>query len=197
MAKIIIATMYHSDAVMAAATKFGADRLILLIDKRPDKTLQDGLNLITKAIGKVVEIKTVKIDPYDIVSTAEEAVKAIDLLSEQDKIIVNVTSARKTQSLGLLFAAYSRVRHIEAIVYMPEDKPDPIYLPKLSFNLTGSQKKVLEYIQHHKESSISEMAEKIDISRGMLYRNIKELQDLDLLQKDTLKLTDAGRIAVL
>lgn len=197
MAKIIIATMYHSDAVMASATKFGADRMILLIDKKPDKTLQAGLDLIHKALGKVLEIKTVKIDPYDIVATAEESVKAIDLLSKDDKIIVNVTSARKTQSLGLLFAAYARIRQIEAIVYMPEDKPDPIYLPKLSFNLTASQKETLEYLHQHKEENISEMANKVDISRGMLYRNIKDLQDMDLLQKDTLKLTDAGRIAVL
>ncbi|HLD04780.1 MAG TPA: hypothetical protein VJG90_03590 [Candidatus Nanoarchaeia archaeon] len=61
-----------------------------------------------------------------------------------------------------------------------------------------SQQKVIESIQDGKFKSVLDMADKIEISRGMLYRNIKELQDLGLLEEnDGLKLTDAGRISVL
>ena len=39
-------------------------------------------------------------------------------------------------------------------------------------------------------------AKKTDISRAMLYKNIKDLQDMDLVTiENGLHLTDAGRIA--
>ncbi|MEK6963935.1 MAG: hypothetical protein AABX70_05895 [Nanoarchaeota archaeon] len=53
-------------------------------------------------------------------------------------------------------------------------------------------------VQDGKFKNILDVADKIQISRGMLYRNIKELQNLGLLEdQDGLKLTDAGRISVL
>ena len=40
---------------------------------------------------------------------------------------------------------------------------------------------------------IMDLSDKIDISRAMLYRNIKELEEAGLIEE--LKLTDAGKIA--
>lgn len=73
-----------------------------------------------------------------------------------------------------------------------------IYLPKLSFNLTESQKKLISKIQEGKFDNLTDLGEKVGTSPAMLYRNINELKDMDLIMtEEGIKLTDAGRIAVL
>ena len=194
MAKVLIATVYSPEPVLMAANKLGPDRMFLLIDKVPDKTQEDSLNLIKSSIGRVIDIKIVKTEVYDIVEVARKAVDIIDMQPKDDEIFVNVTSGRKTKAIGLLFGAYARISRVKKIMYYPEEKDSsPVFLPKLSFQLTESQKKVLEYIEVGKFDSLMDLSEKIDISRAMLYRNIKELEEMGLV--DDLKLTDAGKIA--
>jgi len=196
--KIIIATLYGIEPVLLTATKFGADKLILILSKIPNEKQKKSLELIKKSIGSVVEIKSIKVDPYDIVQIAEEVVKVIDLLDEKDIIYSNITSGRKTMSLGLLYASYSRINRIEKIIYVTEEENKLIYLPKLSYSLTQSQQQVMEYIANYSHETLAELAKAIGISRGMLYRNIKDLQNLGLIEEDiSLKLTDAGRISML
>ncbi|MBU0758160.1 MAG: CRISPR locus-related DNA-binding protein [Nanoarchaeota archaeon] len=197
MAKVLIATIYNPDPVLLAANRLGPDRLILLADKKPDKNQEDSLNLIKKSLGRVVDVKEVKCEVYDIVQIAEKAVEVIDLQPKDDRIYINITSGRKTKAFGLLFAAYARHDRIAKIAYNPEeDKNSIVYLPKLSFKLTASQKKLLEACCEEEYSNLTEMADKIGISRAMLYRNIDELRDMDLIStEDGLKLTDAGKIA--
>ena len=195
MDKVIISTLYSVEPVMVAVTKYGADKLILVLNKDADKTQEDSLQAIKSTFDKILEIKLVKIDPYDVVKIAAEVVKAIDFMSDKDSIVVNITSGRKTMSLGLLYGAYARISKVNKVLYISEEQ-QIIELPKLSFNLTQSQQKVLELVHSDKYKTVTEMAEKIDISTGMLYRNIKELQDLGLIEeKEGLKLTDAGKIA--
>ena len=197
MKKVIISTLYGAEPVVLSVTKYGADKLILIANKDPDKVQDEAMEAVKNAFEKVLEIKPVKVDPYDVVKIAAETVKAIDFMGDDDKIIVNISSGRKTMSLGLLFAAYKRAAKIDKILYVSEEK-QIIQLPKLSFSLTQSQQKVMELIEGGKYKTLMEMSEKIDISRGMLYRNIKELQDLGLIDvSDGLKLTDAGKISVL
>lgn len=197
MAKIILSTMYDANPVIFAITKFGADRIIVILNKESDKEQDKALETLQNSFKGVIEIKTIKVDPYDVVQIARETTKAIDLMSDKDHLIVNISGGRKTMALGLLYAAYARSSKINKIVYCSEEK-QIIQLPKLSFKLTPSQQKVIELIEEGKHKNILDMADKIEISRGMLYRNIKELQDLGLLEEnDGLKLTDAGRISVL
>ena len=59
-------------------------------------------------------------------------------------------------------------------------------------------KKVLESLNEKDtlKLSLSELADKIKISRAMLYRNIDELRDMGYISTDDgLVLTDAGKIA--
>ncbi|RLE47863.1 hypothetical protein DRJ25_01400, partial [Candidatus Woesearchaeota archaeon] len=179
-----------------ACTKLGPDRLILLVDKKPGKEQEKALDLIKKSLGKVLEVKTVKVDVYDIVSVAKKCVEVIDLQPDEDKVFVNITAGRKTQAIGLLFAAYARHNKVKKIAYNPEDdKSTVVYLPKLSFKLTESQKKILEHLEEGSFKSISDLAKKIDLSTAMLYRAIDELKDMDLVStEDGIKLTEAGRI---
>ena len=199
LAKVLIATLYSADPVLLAATRLSAERLILLVDEEPDKEQEQALKLIKDSLGRVLEIKTVKIKVYDIVEVAKKGVEIIDLVPKEDEIYLNITAGRKTQAIGLLFAGYARCERIKKIAYNPqEDKTAVVYLPKLSFNLTESQKKVLEQIDKGKYETPAELAEKTDISTGMLYRNIKEMQDMDLITTENgegFKLTDAGMIA--
>ena len=201
MAKVLIATLYSPDPVLLAANRLGPDRLILLIDYKPNKEQEESLKLIQESLGRVVDVKPVKTEVYDIVGVAEKCVEIIDMQPKDDEIFINITSGRKTKALGLLFAAYARNTRVKKIAYNPEeDKTAVIWLPKMSFKLTKSQKKVLEILadKDYVKISLTDLAEKIDISRAMLYRNIDELRDMGYVStEDGLKLTDAGRIAKL
>lgn len=185
------------EPVILATTRLGPERLILLVDKEISKEQEKSLKLIEDSLGKVIEVKVVKTDVYDIVNVATKCVEIIDMQPKEDLIYVNITSGRKTKSIGLLFAAYARHERVRRIAYNPEeDKSAVVYLPRLSFKLTESEKKVLECIDTGNYESISDLSKKIELSTAMLYRAIDELKDKDLIKtEEGLKLTDAGKIA--
>jgi CRISPR locus-related DNA-binding protein len=194
MAKVLIATVYGPNPVLVAANKLGPDRLILLVDEEPSKEQEKSIDLIKNSLGRVIDVKVVKTAVYDIVDIARKATEIIDMQPKEDTIYVNVTSGRKTKAIGLLFGAYARVSRVKKIAYNPDEKDSsPIYLPKLYFQLTESQKRVLEYIEVGKFTNLMDLSEKVDLSRAMLYRNIKELEEMGMVED--LKLTDAGKIA--
>jgi len=197
MGKVLIATLYTADAVLLAAHRLGPDRLFLLVNEDPHPEQEKSLKLIKESLGRVIEVKTIKVPVYDIVKIATKVVELIDAQPNEETIYVNVTSGRKTQAMGVLFAAYARNDRVKKIAYNPEeDKNTVIYLPRLSFNLNPSQRKVLDYLAKAEGKSITELADDIEISRAMLYKVIQELKELDFIETDEgIKLTDAGRIA--
>lgn len=199
MTKILIATLYIFEPIIAAATKISADRLYLLIDKEPDEKQSQSLEVIKQSLGTVLEIKTVDTDVYDIVEVAKEAVRIIDLLSDKDEIYIDITAGRKTKALGLLFGAYARSDRIKRIMYVKEENKQVVNLPKLSYSITPGQFKIVEYLSKNSVDSMSDFATKVDVSKAMLYKHIKELKDMDVVEETTegLKLTDYGRIVVL
>ncbi|HLD87075.1 MAG TPA: DUF6293 family protein, partial [Candidatus Nanoarchaeia archaeon] len=105
MTKVLIATLYSPDPVLLAATRLGPNRLILLIDKEKNAEQEKGLKLIVESLGRVIDVKTVKTEVYDIVEVAKKCVEIIDMQPKDDKIFINITSGRKTKALGLLFAS--------------------------------------------------------------------------------------------
>jgi CRISPR-associated protein Csa3 len=198
--KVLLATLYNSEPIILAATRLSPERLILLIDKEPNKEQSESLKLIQSSLGQVIDVKVVKTEVYDIVAVAKKCVELIDMQPKEDIIYVNITSGRKPKALGLLFAAYARHDKIKKIAYNPEeDKASIVYLPRLSFKLSESQKQILEKIEQNKYESISDLAAKVDLSTAMLYRAIDELKDIDLIESDqtnkAFKITDAGKIA--
>ncbi|MBS3778752.1 MAG: CRISPR locus-related DNA-binding protein [Candidatus Thermoplasmatota archaeon] len=199
MAKVLIATLYSPDPVLLASNRLGPDRLILLIDHKPDNEQKKNLDLIQNSLGRVIDIKTVKTAVYDIVAVATKAVEVIDMQPRDDELFINVTSGRKTKALGLLFAAYARKNRVSKIAYNPEeDKKAVILLPKLAFKLTESQKKLLDELGTEKICKMNyvDLAKHVRISKAMLYRNIDELKDLGYISVENgLELTDAGKIA--
>ena len=195
--KVLIATLYNSDPIVLATTRLGPDRLVLLIDKQSNQEQQRSLKVINDSLGKVIDVKTIKTDVYDIVKVATKCVEIIDMQPKDDIIYINITSGRKTKAIGLLFAAYARHDKVKKIAYNPEeDINSVVYLPRLSFKLSESEKTVLEKIDEGDYEIISDLAKKIELSTAMLYRAIDELKDKDLIAtEEGLKLTDAGKIA--
>jgi len=196
--KVLVATLYNPDPVLLACTRSSPDRLVLLIDEEPDKKQKDALNLIKNSLGRVLDIKEVKISKYDIVAIAREVVKVIEMQPKDDEIYFNITAGRKTQSMGVLFAAYVRSKYVKKIAYNPEeDKSAVIYLPILSFKVTESQQKILESIDKKKIVTYADLAKETDISPAMVYRSIDELKNMDFVEVTDkgFKLTDAGKIA--
>jgi CRISPR-associated protein Csa3 len=195
--KVLIATLFNPEPVLLATTRLGPEKIILLISKETTKEQEASVKLIQESLGKVIDVKTVKIDVYDIVAVAQKVVEIIDLEANANEIFVNITSGRKTQAIGLLLASYARHERVKKIAYNPEeDKGSIVYLPRLSFRLTDSQKKILEELGKKKYESIGDLSSKIDLSTAMIYRAIDELKDMDLVSTENgIELTDAGKIA--
>ena len=179
MKKVLIATLYKPEPVLLASNRLGPDRLILLLDKEPNKEQEASFKLIKESLGKVIDVKAAKTEVYDIVAIAKQCVEIIDMQPSEDHIYINITSGRKTKAFGVLLGAYARADKVKKIAYNPEDMKTVVYLPKLSFKLNES-----------------EMAEKSSLSPAMFYRSVNELRDMDLLiTEPEISLTDAGRIA--
>lgn len=198
MARVLITTTYSADSIILAITRISVDRVYLLIDKKPDSTQTSTIESINKTFGSVVEIKDKKVELYDIVSVAKTVVDILDDISRKEEIYVNITPGRKTQAIGVLFGCYARPDFVKKIFYVPEGTKDMITLPILRFDISPSQKEVLDSIE--KIDTPKALAEEVDTSKAMLYRNIKTLQDRGFIEpKDGqgYKLTDAGKIAKL
>lgn len=196
--RVLIATLYGAEPVLMAIARLGVERVVLLIDHKPDKTQQESLEKIKNSLGQAVKIETLKTSNYDIVEIASKCVELIDLKAKDEEIHINITSGRKTKAIGLLFAAYARHDYVSRISYYPEEQEiaSVVYLPKLSFKLSRSQKMILEALEKGKYRSIKDLSKRVKLSTAMLYRAIDELRDDDFVTVDgEIKLTDAGRIA--
>jgi len=200
MKTILISTLYGPDPVLLSCTKLSPDKLILLVTDPSDKFLDDSVKLIKDSLGRVLEIELVKIPQYDIVKIAEKVVKTIDKVNLEGQIIINITSGRKTQSMGVLFAAYARNKHVKKIAYYPEGpkKGAVVYLPILSLKLTDSQEKILDSIKSNKIQSHKTLSDATGLSTAMTYRAVEDLINRGLVDKtndEGIILTDAGKIA--
>ena len=196
MARVLVTTTYSSDSIILAITRLSIERVFLLIDKKPDETQQATIDTINKTFGSVIEIKEKRVELYDFISVAKTVTDMLDDISRKDEIYVNITPGKKTQALGVLFGCYGRPKYVKKIFYVPDGSKDMITLPILAFDITPSQKEVLDNIE--KIDTPKALAEEIDTSKAMLYRNIKELADRGFIESSDgkgYKLTDAGKIA--
>lgn len=196
MSRVLVTTTYSADSIILAITRLAVDRVYLLIDKKPDEIQKSAIDSINKTFGSVIEIKERKVELYDFVSVAKTVADMLDDISRKDEIHVNITPGRKTQAIGVLFGCYARPDYVKKIFYVPEGTKDMITLPVLHFDISPSQKEVLDNIE--RIDTPKALAEEVDTSKAMLYRNIKNLQDRGFIEpKDGqgYRLTDAGKIA--
>ncbi|MDD3175648.1 MAG: CRISPR-associated CARF protein Csa3 [Candidatus Nanoarchaeia archaeon] len=200
MKRILISTLFNPDPVLLSCTKLSPDKLILLVTDEPDETIEKSLELIKNSLGRVIDVSTVKIPQYDIVKIASKVVDIIDKVHFDGQIIINITSGRKTQSMGVLFGAYARAGFVKKIAYYPEGdkKGEVVYLPILSIKLTESQEKIMDGIKSNKIASHKTLADSTGLSTAMVYRAVDDLISQGLVEKtedEGIVLTDAGKIA--
>ena len=197
MSNVLLSTIYDSSAVVFAIKKFDIDKIILLTDTKSDDMQSKSVKSVREVFGNLVEIKEERVDVYNILDITKKVVDIIDSIPEKDIIFVNITAGRKPQSLGVIFASYQRGRRINKLIYITEEKKDIVALPMLSFDLTDSQLEILKNIE--KTDSIDKLEKKLEIGRAMIYRNVKDLQNRGLIEKNErgLRLTNAGEIAIL
>ena len=65
MGVTIIATLYSYEPVIAGVTKFGADRLVLLVDKVPLKEQEEALKKIKEATKEINFLTTLDYKSMD------------------------------------------------------------------------------------------------------------------------------------
>ena len=109
---------------------------------------------------------------------------------------MNISGGKKPQALGALFGCYARHGDIERIVYITEEDSQVIDLPILNFGLSATKRMVLEKLKDNGES-VKNLAMKIGISRGMTYNHIRELREMGFIAPDQLKITTAGKLAII
>lgn len=194
MASVLITPIYSFDSIVLAITRYSVERLYLLSSEETDQNQQKAINQIKANYGKVIEIKEKRIPQYDIVRITEKCIELIDALPGSDKIYINITPSRKTQAIGLLYAAYKRAKAIHRIIYITEERNEIITLPLMELTVTESQQQILESIRP--DSNLTELSKKLGQSRAMLYRNIKELKEKGYLEEaNGYQITNAGKIA--
>ncbi|MFH0955317.1 MAG: CRISPR-associated CARF protein Csa3 [Candidatus Micrarchaeota archaeon] len=195
MARVLITPVYRTDSIVLAINRFSIDRVYLLSSTETDDKQQAAIKTIKEHYEKIIEIKEKKVPVYEIVSVAHAVTDMIDMVPNGDEIYLNVSTGRRTQSFGVLFAGYQRSTKIKKIIYVTEEKNEIITIPILSFDLTDSQQKVLERIED--STQIAKLADETKLSPAMVYRAIKELKDKGFIEEteNGHKLTDAGKIA--
>ncbi|MFW6046429.1 MAG: DUF6293 family protein [Candidatus Woesearchaeota archaeon] len=194
MRKSIIATVYSFEPVIASVTKQGASELHLLIDHNPDSIQQKAIDSIKSALGDYVNIRTIRTKIYDIYEIAKTSVDLIDKLHNEGKdICLNISSARKTKALGLLYAGYARANKIGNIVYIVKETKEMIILPKIQFKLNKNQTQVLKHHLNSNQESSSHLD--LNMPRSTYYKILQDLKSQGLIHES--KITDAGRIVLL
>lgn len=197
MSNVLLTTIYDNSAVVFAIKKFDIDKVILLVDTKLDEEQSKSVKSVREVFGNLIELKEEKVEVYDIVNITKRVVDIIDSIPENDHVFINITAGRKPQSLGVVFAAYQRVTRIKKIVYITEENKEIVTLPILSFDLSDSKLELLRNVE--KIYSVNKLEKKLNIQKAMIYRNIKDLQNRGFIEKvdNGLKLTDAGKIAIL
>lgn len=201
MKKIIISNAYDFTPMVGAITKIGPDVVYAVMDNNPDSHQKEALKKL-KNTFKHIEFKEIKTEVYKVYEVAREIVKAIDQIYTQDtEIYLDLTSGRKTKSIGILLAGYQRSDKIKDILYFTQEINQMVTLPKLSFEISKKSSDLLEIIAK-KPVSLPELANNKKLNtmgRTSVYLNIRDLKEKGLVIEDKglLYLTDYGKLVIL
>jgi CRISPR-associated protein Csa3 len=194
----LVSTLYAVEPVMVCVTEFSPKRIVLLREEDAPEEKKRAEKLIKDSVGKVVKIEEKETVLYDVVQVAKDTVDAIEKLNAEGyEIIVNISGGRKVQAIGVLFGAYARHTMVEKVVYVTEEDQEIVELPVLDYGLSDTKKLILGEIETGTRS-VSAIAKKVGISRGMAYNHVKELRNKGFVEdKGGMKATAAGRLAIL
>lgn len=197
MGTTLISTVYSIEPIMICITRLSPSKIILIREDNAPEEKLDVENVLMKTIGKFIELTVEETALYDTVKVAKDTRDLIeDEHSNGNRVIVNVSGGRKPQALGALFGCYSRHQFVDRIVYVTEEEGDIIDLPILNFGISKTKKEVLEILSKN-ELTVKDLADEIGISRGMTYNHIRELREMGFIYHDKLRITSAGKLAII
>ena len=201
MKKILVSNAYDFTPMVGAITKIGPDIVYAVMNNTPEAHQKDALKKL-KNTFKHIEFKEIKTEVYKVYEVAKEIVKAIDQIYTQDtEIYVDLTSGRKTKSIGILLGCYQRSDKIKEVLYFTQEINQMITLPKLSFEVSKKSSDLLEIISK-KPISLPDLANNKKLNsmgRTSVYLNIRDLKEKGLVFEDNgvLYLTDYGKLVIL
>ncbi|MDD4083190.1 MAG: CRISPR-associated CARF protein Csa3 [Sphaerochaetaceae bacterium] len=204
MQNILIATIFHDDSIRLGIKEYQINKAILLQDENAGQTQKDKIKQLLDYNKNFVEFQIKEIPKYEIEGVVKKCIEIIDSIPNEDNIIIDITQGKRTQTIGLLFAAFKRFDRIKKIYYGQEIKESTwsvLELPKFRFDLTEKQKIILKGLNNTK--TINEIITEEDISRATVYNNLIELENQALIQRNQIgkevkyELTEAGRIMLI
>ncbi|MCD6227823.1 CRISPR locus-related DNA-binding protein [Candidatus Micrarchaeota archaeon] len=195
--KVLIATFYSIEPVIPSIHRFSPDKLVLITSDKPDETVKKNIQSIKRMFSTVMKIEVVYIKQYDIYRIAKATVGLIEKEHEKSsQIYVNITGARKTLMLGVIYGVYARDDMVTSIHYSTEENNEFIELPKMSYDLNEMERMILEMISKDGKINVNKAAEKFGKTRGLLYLYLKKLRMKGFLDNN-FNITSAGRISLL
>jgi len=195
---VVISTVYSGRSIKVAIKELSPQKLILIVDKPIDKIKEETVKEIKKFYNNVLEIETLQTSLYDIPEIMRKIIKAIDNeFKKENEILIHITEGRKTTSLALLFAGYTRKEKIKGAYYVIEETNQILPLPLISFDIGKSKKKILQEINKG-NGKIEDLMKKLKIKQSAIYQHLQELKKEGCIENNKeLKLTDLGRIMIL
>lgn len=196
METTLISTIYDVEPVMICITKFSPKKVILLTEDDASDVMKESEETLANAFGRFIDIESRQTNASDAVEIAASVSAAIDTEKKSgNRIVVNISGGERPQALGTLFGAYSKHQFVDRIVFVDNKKKDVVDLPILRYGISNTKKEILNcLIEGH--ITVKDLSAAIGISRGMTYNHIRELRDMGLIDKDTLEITSAGRLAI-
>ncbi len=195
----LISPFYYLEHFAPALNECKPSKIVLLLQKDGNKTLNENLGTLEKTWGKMIELQKIEVNAYDILDVAGKAVRAIDAEHKAgNHVVVNFTGGRKTVALGAYFAACLRKDKVSRVIYTPEEAEIPtLDLPKINLSPTLPAKKALHLLAKEKHSMpVAELAKKLGISRVMAYNRLKQLKNDGFINEQN-EITTSGRLAIL
>ena len=189
-----ISTFYSFQPFVAAAHAFSPSKIILVIAEDSKSKIESEIAKLKDVYGKVADISIVEVKGSDLLSIAE---RMIDILEKSEgKKIVNVSGGWKLLSQGVMYGCYARPELVDKIIVNNIEDNSIVELPKLCYGLSSAKKDLLEEIEKRKGRSISEIAKKLERTRGMIYQHLKELKDIGYVD-EKFEITLAGKLVLL
>ncbi len=194
---VLISTFYSFQPLVASAHAFSPKKIILVLaeDSLKNEKVSQDIEKVKDVYGKVAVIEVIKVKGADLLDVAEKTVDLLEKLKE-DKLIVNVSGGWKILSQGVMYGCYARPELVSKIICNNIEDNSIVELPKLGFGLSTAKRELLEEISKRNGKSISEIAQKMEKTRGMLYQHLKELKESGYVD-EKFEITLAGKMALL
>ncbi len=214
---VLISTFYSFQPLVASAHAFSPKKIILILaeDSLKNEKVSQDIEKVKDVYGKVAVIEIIKVKGADLLDVAEKTVDLLEKLKEElnrgspdskllknanrfsnDKLIVNVSGGWKLLSQGVMYGCYARPELVSKIICNSIEDNSIVELPKLGFGLSTAKRELLEEISKRNGKSISEIAQKMEKTRGMLYQHLKELKESGYVD-EKFEITLAGRMGLL